>query len=77
MPDPNGTSSARAPTPGKAPGKADQPPTIRVEGVVKRFDGRAVLDGLTFDVRRGETMVIMGGSGSGKSTMLRCMISGP
>lgn len=68
MPDPHGTSSGRPPSQG------EQPPAIRVEGVVKRFDGRAVLDGLTFDVRRGETMVIMGGSGSGKSTMLRCMI---
>lgn len=47
---------------------------IRVTDLVKRFDGRAVLDGVTFHVNRGETMVIMGGSGSGKSTMLRCMI---
>jgi phospholipid/cholesterol/gamma-HCH transport system ATP-binding protein len=47
---------------------------IRMQQVVKRFDGRAVLDGVTLDVRRGETMIIMGGSGSGKSTMLRTMI---
>lgn len=33
-----------------------------------------VLDDITFDVRRGETMVVMGGSGSGKSTTLRLMI---
>ena len=49
-------------------------PVIRVRELVKKFDGRAVLNGVTFDVHRGETMVIMGGSGSGKSTMLRCMI---
>jgi len=48
--------------------------TIRVRNLVKRFDGRAVLNGVNLDVRRGETMIIMGGSGCGKSTLLRCMI---
>jgi phospholipid/cholesterol/gamma-HCH transport system ATP-binding protein len=47
---------------------------IVAEGVVKRFGDQTVLDGVTLDVRPGETMVIMGGSGSGKSTMLRCLI---
>ena len=49
-------------------------PVIVAEGVVKRFGEQTVLDGVTLDVRPGETMVIMGGSGSGKSTMLRCLI---
>jgi phospholipid/cholesterol/gamma-HCH transport system ATP-binding protein len=49
-------------------------PVIQCRGVVKRFDGRAVLQGVTLDVLRGETMVIMGGSGSGKSTLLRSII---
>ena len=47
---------------------------IRIRNLVKRFDGRVVLDGVNLDVRRGETMVIMGGSGSGKSTLLRTII---
>jgi phospholipid/cholesterol/gamma-HCH transport system ATP-binding protein len=47
---------------------------IRCEGVAKRFDGRTVLESIDLDVRSGETIVIMGGSGSGKSTMLRLMI---
>jgi phospholipid/cholesterol/gamma-HCH transport system ATP-binding protein len=49
-------------------------PVIDVRDVVKRFGDQTVLDGVNLQVRRGETMVIMGGSGSGKSTMLRLMI---
>ncbi|MHC4948460.1 MAG: ABC transporter ATP-binding protein [Planctomycetota bacterium] len=49
-------------------------PVIEVEDLVKRFGDQTVLDGVTLDVRPGETMVIMGGSGSGKSTILRHMI---
>ncbi len=49
-------------------------PIISVRGAVKIFDGRKVLDGVDLDVYPGETMVIMGGSGSGKSTILRLMI---
>ena len=49
-------------------------PVIRVAGLVKRFDERAVLAGVNLDVYPGETMVIMGGSGCGKSTLLRHMI---
>jgi phospholipid/cholesterol/gamma-HCH transport system ATP-binding protein len=49
-------------------------PIISCRDVVKRFDGRAVLEGINLDVYPGETMVIMGGSGCGKSTLLRVMI---
>jgi phospholipid/cholesterol/gamma-HCH transport system ATP-binding protein len=34
----------------------------------------AVLEDISFDVHRGETLVVMGGSGCGKSTLLNCMI---
>jgi len=50
-------------------------PVIRVVDLVKRFDSRAVLDGVSFDVMPGETVVVMGGSGCGKSTLLRHMIA--
>jgi phospholipid/cholesterol/gamma-HCH transport system ATP-binding protein len=49
-------------------------PVISVRGLVKRFDGRTVLDGVNVDIYPGETLVIMGGSGCGKSTLLRCLI---
>ena len=46
---------------------------IEVSNLVKRFGDQTVLDGINLKVKRGETMVIMGGSGCGKSTLLRHM----
>ena len=50
------------------------PTAIRVSGVTKVFGTRTVLDAINLEVRKGETLVILGGSGSGKSTLLRLMI---
>ena len=47
---------------------------IRISNMVKRFGETTVLNGINLEINSGETMIIMGGSGSGKSTMLRCMI---
>src|SRR5437016_3194442 len=47
---------------------------IEVAGLVRKFADRAVLNDISFNVDRGETLVIMGGSGCGKSTLLRHMI---
>src|SRR5437762_5940238 len=49
-------------------------PVIEVVDLVRKFGDRAVINGVSFNVNRGETLVIMGGSGCGKSTMLRHMI---
>ena len=47
---------------------------IEVTDLVRKFGDRAVLDDISFNVQRGDTLVIMGGSGCGKSTLLRHMI---
>lgn len=44
---------------------------IRMEGVSKSFDGNTVLKNVNFTVQKGEIVVLIGGSGCGKSTMLR------
>jgi phospholipid/cholesterol/gamma-HCH transport system ATP-binding protein len=49
-------------------------PVIEVTDLVRRFGDRTVIDDISFNVHRGETLVIMGGSGCGKSTLLRHMI---
>jgi len=46
-------------------------PLFTVRGLTKSYAGKQVLDGIDFDVRRGECLVILGGSGSGKSVTLR------
>lgn len=46
---------------------------IECRGLHKSFDGKPVLQGLDLDVREGETLVILGGSGSGKSVLLKHM----
>ncbi|MBT3192928.1 MAG: ATP-binding cassette domain-containing protein [Verrucomicrobia bacterium] len=47
---------------------------VRFEKVKKVFAGKAVLDGMDFDIRRGETFVIVGPSGTGKSVTLKHMV---
>jgi phospholipid/cholesterol/gamma-HCH transport system ATP-binding protein len=59
---------------GEQDNNASDDAVVRVTDLVKRFDERAVLDGVRLSVRPGETMVVMGGSGCGKSTLLRHMI---
>jgi len=46
---------------------------LRADDVHKRFGRLEVLEGISLDVRRGETVCIIGPSGSGKSTFLRCI----
>jgi phospholipid/cholesterol/gamma-HCH transport system ATP-binding protein len=50
------------------------PPLIRVEHLVARYGDNLILDDISCEVRRGEIFVIVGGSGCGKTTLLRHMI---
>ncbi|GAA5167260.1 amino acid ABC transporter ATP-binding protein [Ornithinimicrobium tianjinense] len=48
-------------------------PVVRMRGIVKRFGGTTVLDGIDLDVHEGEVVTLIGPSGAGKSTLLRCV----
>ena len=65
-----------SPTPSSQPQTPapDQEVVIEVDDLLMQFGSQTVLTGLDLKVRRGETLVIMGGSGCGKSTLLRLMI---
>ncbi len=46
---------------------------VNIQNVYKKFGDNEVLKGVSFEIERGEVVVIIGQSGSGKSTALRCM----
>jgi phospholipid/cholesterol/gamma-HCH transport system ATP-binding protein len=49
-------------------------PKIRLRGLAKSFGDKVVLDGIDLDVLPGTSMVVIGGSGSGKSVLLKCIL---
>ncbi|MFO0986893.1 MAG: ATP-binding cassette domain-containing protein [Alphaproteobacteria bacterium] len=49
-------------------------PKIRLSGVKKRFGEKVVLDGVDLEVAPGESVIIIGGSGTGKSVTLKCIL---
>lgn len=48
-------------------------PKIRLRDVHKRFGEKVVLDGVDLDVAAGQSLVVIGGSGSGKSVLIKCI----
>ena len=49
-------------------------PAIAVSAVFKSFGKQKVLDGISFKVQRGETLVVLGRSGTGKSVLLKIVV---
>jgi len=49
-------------------------PKIRIRGLRKAFGAKKVLDGVDLDVMPGTGMVVIGGSGTGKSVLLKCIL---
>src|SRR5512146_815670 len=47
---------------------------IERRGLSKRFGTKVVLDGLDLDVPKGKTTVVIGGSGTGKSVLIKCVV---
>jgi phospholipid/cholesterol/gamma-HCH transport system ATP-binding protein len=68
---PDAAIKARSPA---AAARAERKVHIEVQGLSMAYDSYVVMRDLNFKVHHGEIFVIMGGSGSGKSTMLRHMI---
>ena len=53
---------------------SDGTPKIRVRNLRKAFGDKIVLDGIDLDVTAGTSFVVIGGSGTGKSVLLRCIL---
>lgn len=50
------------------------PLKIRVRGLKKSFGDKVVLDGINLDLHAGESFVVIGGSGTGKSVLIKCIL---
>lgn len=51
-----------------------QRPKLQLRDVRKAFGSKVVLDGITADIAAGESLVVIGGSGTGKSVLLKCIL---
>ena len=49
-------------------------PKIRIRGLRKRFGDKVVLDGVDLDIYKSESLVVIGGSGTGKSVLIKCIL---
>jgi phospholipid/cholesterol/gamma-HCH transport system ATP-binding protein len=53
---------------------ADGTPKVELRGVKKRFGPKVVLDGVDLSIGKGESLVVIGGSGTGKSVMIKSVL---
>ena len=61
-------------SPSSSSASASDGPVIRISGLVTRLGGRVLHEDIHLDVRHGEVMAVVGGSGSGKSVLLRSIV---
>ena len=54
-------------------GGATAPPIVRIEGVTKKFGAFTAVDNVSLDIVKGEMFALLGGSGCGKTTLLRML----
>ncbi len=47
---------------------------VELKGVKKRFGSKVVLDGIDLQIEKGRSLVVIGGSGTGKSVMIKCVL---
>lgn len=52
----------------------DKTPKIRIRNLKKSFGSKTILNGLNLDVYPGESFVVIGGSGTGKSVLIKCIL---
>jgi phospholipid/cholesterol/gamma-HCH transport system ATP-binding protein len=60
--------------PAKTKGPVTSDPAVDIQKVYKSFGTQRVLDGVSFQVKRGETLAVLGRSGTGKSVLLRIIV---
>jgi phospholipid/cholesterol/gamma-HCH transport system ATP-binding protein len=54
--------------------ESDNPPIVSIKGLHKSFSSTPVIDGISLDIERGKTTVILGPSGTGKSVLLKHIV---
>ncbi|SFF70599.1 ABC transporter ATP-binding protein [Blastococcus tunisiensis] len=65
------TTTQAAPRPGTTAAQTE--PAVRMRGLLKRYGGRAVVDGLDLEVARGEVFALLGPNGAGKTTTIEIL----
>jgi phospholipid/cholesterol/gamma-HCH transport system ATP-binding protein len=70
-----GASGGGASRGGASAERASEEPKLRTENLRKVYDGHAVLDGINLSIAPGESLVVVGPSGTGKSVLLKHLIA--